>query len=286
MIRIIRVARDVATATLLLSVVSFSLPNRVFACKCVGFRDWGFVSATNGLLPSNAGGVLWWGELPAKGASDGSTVRMRELREGAWIDLPTEYEQVADLSPRGLWLFRPTGGFERGKTYELTTKRTDLRGFEVEKEQRLVVEIADKPLVGRDRIVHLVVSKPTLKKVVVAAAASCQAAVDAAQVTIAMDLPEEVEPFRDQLYYETIIDGDKKWIVSQHLCSPPVPGVSWQGPGRDLLYSLCEESDIALSSGLGEGPHHVAMKASLPGTDFQISTGEVELELRCPAETD
>jgi len=260
----------------------FLAPERSAACSCVVyFRNWGFVS-DGGLIPSNSRGLLWWGKF------SGSTGKTDQgppvLIAGASGELlPVEYELVSKDPPQGLWLFRPRDGFKTGESYVFHTRRTHTLGGE---EQRINVTVSDQAAASPAGPVTLKVGEPITGALQIAAGVSCGASVNAVQLPVEMDLPAAMSAFRDQLYFETIIDGTLHWGPSDSACTTIVPGASWRGKGADLLFSICGDKPPFAFEGLAEGRHTVEMRASLPGTDFLAVTSKVEVELRCTREPD
>lgn len=256
----------------------FLAPEQSAACSCVCYyNNWGFVS-DGGLIPSNSHGLLWWGEFEGSNSADhGLPV---QIASTSGEPLPVEYELVSKYGTQSLWLFRPRGGFKIGKSYVFTTRRTCAFMFEGGWEQQVSVTISDQAAVSPAGPVALKVGKPIMDALAVAAGGSCSEGITAAQFPIKMDLPEAMGVFRDQLYFETIIDG-ARWDASASLCNPVVPGTSWRGKGVDLLFIACTPFS---SQGLAAGRHTVEMRASLPGTDFLAVTSKVEVELRCQRE--
>lgn len=270
-----------------LHLVALALPGPAWACSCGWLRDVGFIRTSDGPFPSNARGVLWWGELPDDPALHASAVRIRAIHGGEEVDVDAEFEWVGEFDRRGLWLVRAAGGFEAGRTYALTTRRVTSSGETFGEPQRLVIETTKHPIRPRDRTARLRVRKSSEDRVQVATyAGSCFEAPLAVQVEIEMELPTEVEPFRDQLYYETTIEGSEPWTPTRNLCAAVVPGVSWVGSARDRIYVLCEEGRPIRGPSLAEGTHRVSMRASLPGTDFEITTPAETIELRCQGRRD
>lgn len=252
----------------------FLAPEPSVACSCaVYYKDWGFVSA-GGLIPSNSRGLLWWGEFAgAAGKDHGLPV---QIASASGESLPVEYELVSRDLPKSLWLFRPRDGFKVGKSYVFTTRQTFTLGSD---EQRVSVTVSDRAAASPGRPVALKIGEPVVGALQIAMGGSCAARVTAARLPIAMDLPETMRVFGDQLYFETVIDGTDHWIASDNVCTTIVPGTSWRGRGVDLLFSVCGDS-----GGLAAGRHVVQMRASLPGTDVLAVTSKVEVDLKCPKE--
>jgi len=265
----------------------FLAPEQSAACSCVCyFPTWGFVSG-GGLIPSNSRGLLWWGEFEgATGTDQGLPV---QIASASGELLPVEYELVS--KNRGLWLFRPRDGFKIGKSYVFTTRQVCQKPIRlllsnqlfggIESERRVNVTVSDQAVVSPAGPVALKVSSPITHPLGIAAGVSCGVSVNAAQLPIEMVLPEAMRAFRDQLYFETIIDGTDHWSPSASICTPVLPGTSWQGEGVDLLFSICGDTPALAHEGLASGRHTVEMRASLPGTDVSAVTSKVEVELRC-----
>ena len=271
----------------------FLAPEQSAACSCVCyFPTWGFVS-DGGLIPSNSRGLLWWGEFEgAPGTAKGLPV---QIANASGELLPIEYELVS--KDRGLWLFRPRDGFKIGGSYVFTTRqicKNPIRrilpsGSEqtyggLGDEQRISVTVSDQAAVSPAGPVTLKIGSPITNALGIAAGGSCGVSVNAAQLSIEMVLPEAMKAFRDQLYFETIFDGTDRWSPSASICSPVLPGASWQGKGVDLLFSVCGDTPALAHGGLASGRHTVEMRASLPGTDVSAVTSKVQVDLKCPKE--
>jgi hypothetical protein len=281
------------TAVSLLCAV-FLAPKQSAACSCLcNFPTWGFVSG-GGLIPSNSRGLLWWGEFEGvTGRDQGLPV---QIASASGEFLPVEYELVS--KDRKLWLFRPRDGFKIGRSYVFTTRQIcrkpisrllpsrssseqtdDVIGYE----RQVSVTVSDQAAVSPTGPVALKVGSPITNSLGIAAGVSCGESVSATQLPIEMVLPEAMEAFRDQLYFETIFDGTDRWSPSASICMPVIPGASWQGKGIDLLFSVCDKPAFA-HEGLASGHHTVEMRASLPGTDISAVTSKVEVDLKCPKE--
>jgi hypothetical protein len=253
-----------------------------------------------GLIPSNSPGLLWWGEF--EGSNGTEQDLPVQIASASGEPLPVEYELVS--KDQGLWLFRPRGGFKIGKSYVFTTRQICSRLFrlipraksstgqpsseqpdgDLGSEQRINVTVSDQAAVSPTGPVALKIGEPITDVLVIAAGVSCGVSVNAAQLPIEMVLPESMRAFRDQLYFETIIDGTDRWSPTATICSIVLPGASWQGKGVDLLFSVCGDTPALARGGLASGRHTVEMRASLPGTNVLAATSKVEIELRCPKE--
>jgi hypothetical protein len=257
----------------------FLAPEQSSACSCACyFPTWGFVSG-GGLIPSNSPGLLWWGEF--EGANGTGQDVPVQIAGALGEPLPVVYELA---SKDQLWLFRPRDGFKIGKFYVFTTRQICQKLYgqpagDIGSEQRISVTVSDQAVVSPAGPVALKLGEATIAALQIAKGLSCSESVTAAQLPIEMDLPEAMRAFRDQLYFETVIDGSDRWRPSASLCSPIVPGASWRGRGVDLLFSACGGE-----GGLAAGRHTVEMRASLLGTNVSAVTSKVEVDLKCPKE--
>jgi uncharacterized protein (TIGR03382 family) len=132
----------------------------------------------------------------------------------------------------------------------------------------------------------------TLGEVSQPASGSCFEPAAAAYVDIELTHPLETLPWKDVLVYHTYVDGEiyapQGSIIPRHRegwsseGTPPdsLLGGSWIGRGRDRIYAQCGESN-GVNEGVGEGPHMVRMRATLPGTDLVLETAEIPIELSC-----
>jgi len=263
---------SVSIIVLLLILVLLPVPAE--SCSCDVPIVWGFVDK-GPIIPANSRGLLWWGRFDGEPDSNGRLPVHISTAEGK--SLPVECERVSMDSSWGvsLWLFRPSGGFIIGSHYVFSTT-TDSR-FRDPEEQTVTVRVNEKPATGSSEQAELSVGEPFIDYVRVPAGISCSERVVAAQVHLDMKLPAGMEAFRDQLFFETIIDGNKRWVYTNNWCAFQPPGSTLLGKGRDLLYRSCNYD----YGGLPEGRHIVQMRASLPGTDIHTETPPQTLDLIC-----
>jgi len=148
-----------------------------------------------------------------------------------------------------------------------------------------VTEFAPLPkTLGKLRIV------PELEPVQVGGGAGCGDLVPASSVRVRVELSSGTEPWADLLSYETWVDGER-WdpIVSLVLgedtvAAKPViyvPGGSLltEERGSDIVYAVCDRTDVFESRLLQPGTHSVEMRAAIPGTDLVLKSDTATFEL-------
>ena len=256
------------------------MPVRSLACSCIFYEVWGFVDA-GGLVPSNSRGLLWVGDFEPSGIFAIFAIPPVEIVGPSGEPLPVEYEFVSGRWFVSTWLFRPRGGFEAGRSYTFVTKRVVMGHSLPEEIQRINIVVSEKAATAPVHPIALSIGEPTTARVPVPDSSSCSDKIEAVQLPVRMELPEALEEFRDQLYFETIIDSKDAWRPSLSACDPYRPGVSWRGKGVDLLFTACGNPGPASTRGLAAGRHTVEMRASLPGTNVLIASSAAVVELRC-----
>jgi MYXO-CTERM domain-containing protein len=109
---------------------------------------------------------------------------------------------------------------------------------------------------------------------------SCSVTIEVDQVGVEVSLPAATQPWRDVLLYETLVDGTS-WRPERSIRQSLPAGESWFGRGADRVYKTCSTPDQLGSFGLAEGPHEVAMQATLAGTSLALSAAALTVELGC-----
>jgi hypothetical protein len=104
----------------------------------------------------------------------------------------------------------------------------------------------------------------------------CSGLFEAAIASVQVRLTEEAEPWRDALFFTTLVDGER-WEERSSFCEQPPLGGDSGGRGHAQLFALCGQ----FNAGLEPGRHTVKMLAWLPGTDLVLETEEAEFELDC-----
>ena len=115
---------------------------------------------------------------------------------------------------------------------------------------------------------------------------SCSKQVPAATVSLDVQLGEQAQKWRDLLLYQTYVvdpSGERRRWGSQHsVASLPPLGGSWEGRGRDMLYTSCQDQGRHADFGLEAGvTYTVYVEMYLPGTNVSTRTEERRVTLRC-----
>ncbi len=266
------------------------------SCSCVE-SDYGFLLADSTEVPSNLGGVPWYG--PPDGTPD-TFLRQGlefsvERRDGAeWnrVAFNVRYLEVSPVgslrspyeSSRGsLWLVEPEQGFTPGLEYRFRYRASSLT-----QRENIVVHVAVSSLTpfrgelrlgsSESRVGPLGVSSPN---------GMCAAGISAARSDLEFQLPAAWAPFRQSLLFATRVD-DQFWRPAAGMCKLVPPGLSWCGAAHDRVYTDCGATDGIIykaifseaSVKLDPGLHRVEMVAWLPGTNLEIREHAV-VDLEC-----
>ncbi len=92
---------------------------------------------------------------------------------------------------------------------------------------------------------------------------------------VSVALSEGAAPWADALQFWVTVDGN---IWADHRRQQPFMAPVPPGYGGTNVYRNCDQ-DVSLN--LEAGSHEVVIHASLPGTDLELSTPPVEIELAC-----
>ena len=109
---------------------------------------------------------------------------------------------------------------------------------------------------------------------------SCFTEITASSAIVTLELSASALPWRDALFFETLVDG-QVWSLGNPL-SPTPPGENGKGRGIELLWRRCHTDDPLAANGVSEGMHTVAMRVTLPGSTLSLTTAPVTFELTCP----
>ncbi|MFU8805307.1 MAG: hypothetical protein ACNA8W_15955 [Bradymonadaceae bacterium] len=108
----------------------------------------------------------------------------------------------------------------------------------------------------------------------------CSDILDTAYVDIALELSDEALPWHEALIYETYVDG-QRWQPTAYLGELVIAGQSWQGRGRDRIYTICDPRWSRVYQA-AEGTRTVEMRAWHPGRTALLATSTITIDLTCP----
>lgn len=108
---------------------------------------------------------------------------------------------------------------------------------------------------------------------------ACSEAKPATYVDVTVTLSPEARPWRSLLSYRTSVDG-RPYEAATTLGALAPYGESWMGRGRDRVFAGCTTST---EGGVSAAEHVIVMHATVPGTDIDIQSAPLTVDLRCPA---
>lgn len=277
-------------------------PREAVACSC-GYPSGGWTVPENGLLPSNARGIVGWyqagvfeeeddidglyktvtvWEIPSYGEPQPVPVKIELLGAG-----PESLGKVEKYSLYRSYLVTPRG-FEGGKRYRVTFQPLRHSPWDFHRAmppKEAEVEVSFEPVeTGSSR---LKVTGNDQGGISVAAGMSCSTGIQAHSLTMDLELPLEARRWDGVLHYLTFVDGEP-WTEARSACQFIAPGRSWVELGTDKIYTKCRSEDSEVRSwaqdGLSAGSREVQMIAWLPGTDLLFSASRT-VELGCKTVT-
>lgn len=303
-----------AVAVIGLSVVlCFVAPQPVRGCSCSYPPHWGFISPENGRLPANAVGVLWF-----KPKEFDRRYRLqqppseREVATRITVEkrVRDRFERVPGIALRvdgfdGVFVVGPREGLAVGATYRFTDPgpllddeyrdwADEVRPLGSGPHRKVRVTVDAARLSANS---PLTIEAGTTTPVPIAVASGGGACAVFGEpiphVTIQTGLVPEVERWRGQLLFRTLVD-EEAWAGAESLCSLYPSGRSWRQVGQDTIYSTCREPGAR-----GEAPiafrtpqgafrelaalgHTVRMQAILPGSGILLESEALTVDLSCP----
>jgi hypothetical protein len=105
---------------------------------------------------------------------------------------------------------------------------------------------------------------------------SCSTEVFAHLVGLTPTLIAEALPWTAVFHFEVLVDG-AVWQTTDSINTQPSPRGTWQ------LYHSCASGDVdpGAHTGLSQGAHTVAVRATIPGTSTVLLTEEITVEMSC-----
>ncbi len=203
--------------------------------------------------------------------------------------------EITASHPSGSYhLIKPEAGFEVGATYRFTA---DLSGwdlgcsFEIDSgkiEETVTVETEIIEVVPTSKLTATV-GEQDRGQIDFESDASCSERFDAAYRTVTIDLPADLEPLADSLFYDVTVDGESYYRQATACVSGlPLPNELDQGGRTAMLAALCEEApDYAGAGSLEPGEHEVVVRARLPESEvFNWKSDPFTVTLDCTGEPD
>jgi hypothetical protein len=252
-------------------------PQAAHACSPPLCSPSAFVPGDEATVPASVGRLIWRPAAKNLGGQppDLSHVRLVEDRDGGEA-IPLDGEASGRL-----YELIPTEELVAGTRYRLIDEASceaDVDGDPLE----VVFDVGPaSPL--PETLGTITVESEGLGEISFATfGGRCGVTVNADRVTINLEPSAEAAPWIEVLHFETLVN-DERWAPRRLSTASVDPGASWIGRGRDRLYRACEsvggEEPIEQ---LAAGTHRVRFRATLPGTDLEIETPEVTVELGCP----
>ncbi len=251
-----------AAALVALVLAALSCVGPAIACDQIERIERGqFVTGELALLPSNAAGLVWAlmdekvlprfvvERLPSR-------QRVKYRIDSTPLPFPLNETHV---------LIRPREGFEPGAVYEFRS--------EEQFPQTARVEVSDHP-VQAGGTAWLEVGTPFRSYERFGDCGLIN--LELALLPVQLRLPIHARDLAPELVYQTLVDG-RPWHY--HPYNDRQVTITEHGPGRDVLITLCER--FPTKAFLKAGPHHVEIRALLPGTDL-VWSAAADVDLPCP----
>lgn len=127
-------------------------------------------------------------------------------------------------------------------------------------------------------------SEPQFGEVRLEAGSSCFEDVEVAYVDVELDVPQELQAWQSVIVVETYVN-DALWNVSEILGGMYKPGESWVGFAKDRVFTICDDPWDQPQEYYVTGPVEVQMRAYILGTDVELGSNTVTVDLECPEGT-
>ncbi|QED28160.1 hypothetical protein FRD01_13150 [Microvenator marinus] len=131
---------------------------------------------------------------------------------------------------------------------------------------------------------ELKASEPQFGEVQLEAGASCFEDVEVSYVDVELELPQELEHWQGVIVLETYVN-DTSWKVSEILGGMYKPGESWVGFAKDRVLTICGSAWEQPQEYYVTGPVDVRMRAYILGTDVELESNTLTVNLECPEES-
>lgn len=261
------------------------------ACSCMQSTEVYVFLPANKQLPANATGI-WWHGMHNNPLTPGR-VTLETLGPGnRWY--PRNF-RVVD-GGNGIVGIVPTR--ENGQVWGETRHRLEIHAYSWSKPAKpQPVVVSEEFTVGSAALTSgsmgLKIGTPKVVETVGPMGASCQTKFSEVNLKVEPVLSPELEPFRDLLLFETLVDGES-WQAYSHNCDQFPEGRNWlsehERPGVDIVYSQCPVPEpegskfsryVARDRGLKPGEHEVVIVATTPDQKFRVESDRIRVHLSC-----
>lgn len=266
-------AKQLIASILVTGAALAAAPQVASACSSAGCLE-GKISPREGTVPANLPGFLWH---PATFVSEDSLqptpkaehIELIEHDGDVEVAVPVTIQKV-DYGQFPAWEIVPEQALTPGASHELRTEPY------CGQTEGLTVSFDTGPEASLPNSLGTLVADSGATGTVAVSSSSCTSDAAVYKVPVRVELSAAAEPWKDALIYETLVDGEP-WRPKHGAIEAYPPGESWEGRGVDLLYSTCDDEWPVLEP----GEHTVQMTATLPGTELELSTNEVTVDIDC-----
>lgn len=265
----------VVAALLATSFNALLFPSESVACGASCFP--GAFLPADADVPASIPGILWVasrGYITPVSPSDVGLFQITGMSE-----TPVDVD-VQTISDKLIYVFVPVAPLAPNADYVIRDSKVCEEGGPIAEATFHTTDAAPLPnklgMIHVGPIVDGQVELPTRD-------GSCSVYVAGSSSQIALVLDPEAEPFANAFDYTTLVDG-MPWRPSHSLIQRIMPGASWEGRGKDLLFVQCDPDahpdDV---EPLAEGDHTVVFRAKLPGSDVVLESASATVSLHCPS---
>jgi MYXO-CTERM domain-containing protein len=280
------------SALAVLAASTLLSPAQADACSCL-FECKNTI-ITGSTLASGAEGFYWFLAGPGVQPDDIPDGVITLEKQGAEGYEAVAWEITASHPTGSYHLIKPEAGFEVGATYRFTA---DLSGwdpgcsFEIESgriEETVTVETEIVEIVPTSKLTATV-SEQDRGQIDFESDAVCSERFDASYRNVTIELPADLEPLADSLFYDVTVDGESYYRQATSCVTDlPLPNELDQGGRTAMLAALCETApDYAGAGALEPGEYEVVVRARLPESEvFNWKSDPFTVTLDCTGEPD
>jgi len=272
-----KTSRLLAKTLLAASLASFLqlAPKDSLACSA-GPCFSGFFAPKGGDMPASLPGVVWY---PRRGGAISPGPTDVGLFEVTAIGTNQVAANVLPYGDAGAFVLTPIAPLSPNTDYILRGKDGCVDGAPPTEATFHTWDAAPLPTT-LGTILAAGGSYTTLD--VATTSGSCSTNINVQAEPISLTLTAEAAPFVNAFLYETLVDGEP-FRATKSLIQEVQPGESWQGRGKDLLYTRCDAPQPPdIGDGLAPGNHTVIFRATLPGSTVVLESEPANIYLECP----